>query len=89
LIIGERLSQNSLRTITMINNFTAAFTAKTPSGAGDTHMRALAEMAQQVRREAFVMAYSDCFFVLGIALILCILALFLISKQAQTATAGH
>ena len=29
------------------------------------------------------------FFVLGIALILCILALFLISRQAQTATAGH
>jgi DHA2 family multidrug resistance protein len=52
-------------------------------------MCALAEMAQQVRREAFVMAYSDCFFVLGIALILCILALFLISRQAQTATAGH
>jgi DHA2 family multidrug resistance protein len=88
-VIGDRLSQNSLRTATMINNFTAAFAAKTPSGAGDTHMRALTEMAQQVRREAFVMAYSDAFFVLGIALILCILALFLISKQAQTATAGH
>ncbi|HEU0217183.1 MAG TPA: hypothetical protein VFQ90_11015 [Stellaceae bacterium] len=32
---------------------------------------------------------SDAFFVLGTALILCILVLFLIGKQAQAATDGH
>jgi hypothetical protein len=34
-----------------------------------THSRAVAEVAATVRREAFVMAYSDCSFVMGIALV--------------------
>jgi DHA2 family multidrug resistance protein len=88
-VISDRLSQNSLRTTTLIHDFTVAFAAKTPQGAAATHVRALAQMAQQVRREAYVMAYSDCFFVLGIALLFCILALFLISKQTQATAAGH
>jgi hypothetical protein len=34
------------------------------------------------------MAYSDCFFALGIALLLCVLALFPMRKQAEAAV-GH
>jgi DHA2 family multidrug resistance protein len=52
-------------------------------------MQALAELANMVRREAYVMAYSDCFFVLGIALLLCTLLLFLIPKPKQAAAIGH
>jgi len=52
------------------------------------HSRAIAEVAMTVRREAFVMAYSDCFFVMGIALVLCIFALSIIRRQ-QAPAMGH
>ena len=43
-----------------------------------------------MRREAYVMAYSDCFFPIGIALLVSVLALFLIPKPKQPgAAAGH
>ena len=88
-VIGDRLTQNSLRTATLVNDFTTALAAKAPGGAPATHMRALAEVANTVRREAFVMAYSDCFFVLGIAMLLCIVSLLLIGKQEGAPPAGH
>jgi DHA2 family multidrug resistance protein len=71
-VIGDRLTQNSWRSAELIQQFTQALAARTPGGPSDTHMRALAEMAATVRTEAFVMAYSDCFFVVGIALAICI-----------------
>ena len=37
------------------------------------------------RTEAFVMAYSDCFFVIGLSLLLCTLALFLVPKPTAGA----
>jgi DHA2 family multidrug resistance protein len=86
-IIADRLTQNSPRTAALINDYTLAISTKTDSGAATVHMRALAAMANTVRREAFVMAYSDCFFVIGFALLLCILALLLIRKTAPAA--GH
>ncbi len=52
-------------------------------------MQALAELTNMVRREAYVMANSDCFFVLGIALLLCTLLLVLIPKPKQAAAIGH
>ena len=86
-IIGDRLTRNSLRTATLIRDFTLALAAKTPAGSGVAHRQALAQMANTVRVEAFVMAYSDCFFVLGVALTLCVLALFLIRKPTGAAAA--
>ncbi len=82
-IIGDRLTQNSLRTTTLISDYTQALALKTPAGAPATHMQALAKMANLVRRDAFVMAYSDCFFVMGVALVLCVLALFLVTKPPE------
>jgi DHA2 family multidrug resistance protein len=43
-------------------------------------MQAIAEVTNTVRVEAYVMAYSDSFFVIGISLILAALALFLVPK---------
>ena len=82
------LTQNSLRTATLLNDYSQALAAKTPAGAAATHMQALAEMAEVVRREAFVMAYSDCFFIIGISLALCILALLLVKKPPEDAPAA-
>lgn len=45
--------------------------------------QALAEMANVVRREAFVI-----FFIMGLSLSLCILALFLVKKPAEDAPAA-
>ena len=43
-------------------------------------MQAIGEVTNTVRVEAYVMAYSDSFFVIGISLILAALALFLVPK---------
>jgi MFS transporter, DHA2 family, multidrug resistance protein len=87
-VIGDALTQNSLRTSTLLNDYSQALAAKTPAGVAATHMQALAEMAGVVRREAFVMAYSDCFFIMGISLALCILALLLVKKPPEDAPAA-
>lgn len=87
-VLRDVLSQNSLRTSMILNDYTHALAAKTPAGAVATHMQALSEMANTVRREAFVMAYSDCFFIIGVALVLCILALVLVKKPPEGATAA-
>jgi DHA2 family multidrug resistance protein len=80
-IVGDRLTQNSLRTAELVGQFTKALARKTPDGPAVTHARALAEMAATVRIEAFVMAYSDCFFVIGVSLLLCVLLLFIVPKS--------
>ena len=86
-IIGDRLTQNSLAVADRLGVVTRAIGAKNPAGAQMVHMQALAEMAGTVRREAFVMAYSDCFFIIGVSLALCIFALFL-TKPSSDAEAG-
>ena len=87
-VIADRLSQNSLRTAQAVDLFTRGVSPKAP-GSNVAHMQALAELANMVRGEAYVMAYSDCFFVLGIALLLCTPLLFLIPKPKQAAAIGH
>jgi DHA2 family multidrug resistance protein len=71
-VISDRLTQNSWRSAELIQQFTHALAGKTHGGPSDTHMLALSEMAATVRTEAYVMAYSDCFFVVGIALAICV-----------------
>ncbi|HWD56829.1 MAG TPA: DHA2 family efflux MFS transporter permease subunit [Stellaceae bacterium] len=88
-VMRDRLTENGLNTAALIGDYTKALAAKTPAGAGATHMQALAQLAGTVRREAFVMAYSDCFFVIGWALVICILALFLVKKPPESAAPAH
>jgi MFS transporter, DHA2 family, multidrug resistance protein len=80
-VIAERLTQNSPRTAQAIDQFTHVLAAKAPANVA--HMQAVAELANMVRREAFTMAYSDCFFVLGIALLFAMLGLLLVPKPRQ------
>jgi DHA2 family multidrug resistance protein len=79
-VIAERLTQNSPRTAEAIDQFTHVLAAKAP-GNNVAHMHAIAELANVVRREAFTMAYSDCFFVLGFALLFAMLGLLLGASQ--------
>jgi DHA2 family multidrug resistance protein len=80
-VIAERLTQNSPRTAQAIDQFTHVLAAKAPANVA--HMQAVAELANMVRREAFTMAYSDCFFVLGIALLFAMLGLLLVPNPKQ------
>jgi DHA2 family multidrug resistance protein len=86
-VIAERLTQNSPRTAQAIDQFTQIVSAKTP-GSDVAHMRAIAELANMVRREAFTMAYSDCFFVLGMALLFAMFGLLLVRKP-KSGTVAH
>ena len=55
-VIGDALTQDSRRTSTLLSDYTEALAAKTSGGAPVNHMQAPAEMANVVRREAFVIA---------------------------------
>jgi DHA2 family multidrug resistance protein len=49
-----------------------------PSGAVVGQMQSIEMVRNLVRRDAFVMAYCDCFFIMGLALVAAIAALWLI-----------
>jgi DHA2 family multidrug resistance protein len=87
-VISQHLTRNSLQVAEWLGGMTHALTPKAP-GSNVAHVQALAELANLVRREAYVMAYADCFFVLAIALVLCTFALLLIPKPKRTAAIGH
>jgi MFS transporter, DHA2 family, multidrug resistance protein len=57
------------------------------SDAYSAHMRALGAIGGVVRREAFLLAYSDCFMVLGCVLLASTVALFFM-KRARSSSAG-
>ena len=78
-IIGNHLTQNSLKLAQRIDELTGMLTQKA-SAAGLSRIQAIAEVSHTVRVEAYVMAYSDAFFVIGISLILAALALLLVPK---------
>jgi len=59
-VIGDRLTQNSLQVAQWVGGMTQMLVPKAP-GSNIAHFQALAELANLVRREAYVMAYSDCF----------------------------
>ena len=54
------------------------------------HMRAIGEIGGLVRREAFLLAYGDCFLVLGCVLLASAIALFFMKKaHISRAVGGH
>ncbi|MBV8168823.1 MAG: DHA2 family efflux MFS transporter permease subunit [Alphaproteobacteria bacterium] len=62
--------------------------ALAPHGGSVTaHAQAIEMLRDTVRREAFVMAYSDCFFIIGVGMALAIAALFLVPKPRADASA--
>ncbi|WP_375506611.1 hypothetical protein [uncultured Nostoc sp.] len=51
--------------------------------------QAVEQIANIVRREAYIMAYNDCFYVIGFALLLTGLALLFCKKVKATNAAAH
>ena len=87
-VVSERLTQNSLKVAEWTGTMSRYFAVQgaAPDAA---HQQALAQLQAIVRREAYVMAYSDCFFLIGIALLVSVLALFLIPKPKQPGAAAE
>jgi DHA2 family multidrug resistance protein len=87
-VISERLTQNSLSVANWLGSMTQALAPKAAASSLG-HTRALAELAGLVRTNAYVMAYSDCFFVMGVALLLSVLGLFLMRKPRPGPVVAH
>jgi DHA2 family multidrug resistance protein len=61
--------------------FTSAVTNFThQAGAAGAHMQAIATLRNLVRRDAYVMAYSDCFTIIGVIVAIGCVAIFFAPK---------
>ena len=86
--IRETVTQNSLIGQEQVGASAAGFMAQHGDSAL-AHTQALGQLAATMQRQAAVITYSETFFVLAIAMLICIpLALFL-RKQAQSAPAAR
>jgi DHA2 family multidrug resistance protein len=86
-IIGNHLTLSSLKLAQRIDELANLLSPKA-AAAALARSQAIAEIANMVRTEAYVMAYSDCFFIIGIALIIAALALFLVPKPRRNNAAA-
>ncbi len=82
-IISERLTHNGTLLAARLGEMSAALAGH----GGDGAMRATAELAKMVRREALTMAYADCFTLIGIALTLSMFGAFFLAR-AQSGPGG-
>jgi DHA2 family multidrug resistance protein len=78
-VISQRLSQNNLLTQERVQSMAQQFSAK-PINQVNPDMLALIHLQNTVRREAFVMAYSDCFYIMGAVLLLSVLAVLFMER---------
>jgi hypothetical protein len=80
-VISERLTVDSVRVQEWLQH-TAATLAPKGAAASLAMPKALGELEALVRREAFTTTYADCFFGLGVALILAIGVLMLVPRPS-------
>jgi len=85
-VISDRVTRDNLLTQGRVADAAHAFAVK--SGAALGHVQALGYIRNIVRRDAFVMAYSDCFFAMGVGLLLSILTLLAIPAAKPAEPAG-
>lgn len=77
--LGESLTQLSSATQTRLDALAQSF-AQHGVEAARAEQMALASLDQMVRREAYVMAYADCFWLIGMALFAAIALLWLMDR---------
>lgn len=78
--LGESISMYAPETEARINQLTQYFIQK-GSDAVTANNQALEALSNTVRQEAFVMAYNDCFYFIGMALLLSGLAVLFFKKS--------
>jgi len=77
--IGESVSVFSVATQERLTQLTARF-AGVHGDSSTASMQAVNVVNQLARREAYVMAYNDCFFLMGIALLLSIIGVWMADR---------
>ena len=90
-ILREAVTNNSVLANARIDGSAASFMAQ-GSDAAYAHMQALGQFAQQIHVQATVMTYSETFYLLAYALLICIpLALFLRTPRGMggSSSGGH
>ncbi len=85
--VGDAVSLYSPQTQQRIDQLTQIFTSR-GSDPSTAHNEALKSIANTINREAYVMAYNDCFYFIGIALLLCAIALLFSKKVKATGSAA-
>jgi MFS transporter, DHA2 family, multidrug resistance protein len=83
-IIAERLTQNGLLVQERIRDLTQSF-LPTANGIDEAPAMAVATIRDTVRRDAFIMAYSDCFFLTGLALVFSLAAVAFLQRPVPGA----
>ncbi|GAA6618839.1 DHA2 family efflux MFS transporter permease subunit [Scytonema sp. NUACC26] len=87
--IGEAVSLYNPQTQQRIEQLTEFFTSR-GSASSVAREQAIEQIANTVRREAYIIAYNDCFYFIGFALLLTGLALLFCKKvKANNAAAAH
>jgi DHA2 family multidrug resistance protein len=81
-VIAQRLSADNPLVRERLDLMVAQMQAGT-GGTGDAAAMALAQLQGLVRREAFVMAYSDCFYIMGVALLAAVVSVCLLRKPTD------
>lgn len=87
-VISQRLTEDNPLLQERLGQMAQQFQGDAPS-PGDAMSMALAQIQILVRREAYVMAYSDCFYIMGAAMVLALIAVcFLRKTSGRHAAAG-
>jgi DHA2 family multidrug resistance protein len=85
--LGEAVSLYSPQTQQRIEQLTQFFMSR-GDGLANARNQAIKAIDNIVRREAYVMAYNDCFYFIAISLLVCGLALLFCKKVKASADAG-
>ncbi|WP_223280075.1 MDR family MFS transporter [Nostoc sp. PA-18-2419] len=86
--VGDAVSLYRPETQQQIDQLTQYFISH-GSEASVAYNQAVQQIANVVRREAYIMAYNDCFYLIGFALLLTGLALLFCKKVKATNAAAH
>ena len=89
-MVTQAVSQLNEATRARIDSLTQYFLTHGVSDQAEATHRAIVAIGQTVRRQAFVMAFSDTFYLLGVVLLIALVAALLLRKpQLTAATAVH
>jgi DHA2 family multidrug resistance protein len=83
-VISQQVTQNSLLLQERLDGMARLFLERVGDFA-EARMMALAQLQAMVRRNAYVMAYADCFWIMGVVLLVSVLAIFFMPKASPGA----
>jgi MFS transporter, DHA2 family, multidrug resistance protein len=82
-VLAESMTQNAIRTQERLQALMAGM--RGVANPALAKMQALTSLALQVRREAYVSAYADAFWIIAVGLIISLFAIFLLKKPQRIA----